>query len=202
MNKDNIVLEFASKEQAKMLEQDPSVVRRKFLDLTIIYKEILSDKNDYVVTKIVKNSDLQELGLTELELFYLAYEQTFDKRGVDVISLPPISLINPKSDIEYENIQMYILTNELGLKGAINIVYKDVLDSIAEDFEDDLIIFPVSVHECVFVKRGAFEFENFESLNETLGNNDEIDENEQLSNQIYLYNHNSGCLIQVTNKEE
>ena len=75
-----------------------------------------------------------------------------------------------------------------GLYGAATLVYTNLLKIISETIEDDLVIFPSSIHEFIFmpahtVNRDYKELKEIvESINATV-----LSKEEFLSNNIYLY---------------
>ena len=91
------------------------------------------------------------------------------------------------SHIQYPD--MYVVSNQKGYYGATTLVYKGFLKVASEVVEDDLVIFPSSIHEFIFmpantVERDYHELKEIvESINATA-----LDKEEFLSNNVYFYN--------------
>lgn len=92
---------------------------------------------------------------------------------------------------------MYVLTNHLKLNGAACILDEKVLQRFAEEQHKDIIILPSSIHEVILVPTDGLE--NAEVLHEMVHdvNQDEVAEEEILSEEIYFYSRLSGTISQL-----
>lgn len=101
-------------------------------------------------------------------------------------------------------VPMYLLTNQDAVFGAACILYKNVMERIAETFQSDLIIIPSSIHEIIFVpcKEGE-EMPELHFLKELLqGVNEEMKCREEvLSDFLYRYGRDAGKLSVVHNQK-
>ena len=101
--------------------------------------------------------------------------------------VPEDAKIPDLSHIRYP--AMYVVSNKRGYYGAATLVYKGFLKVASEVVEDDLVIFPSSIHEFIFmpantVERDYHELKEIvESINATA-----LDKEEFLSNNVYFYN--------------
>ena len=103
-------------------------------------------------------------------------------------------------EIEERNIPMYVLTNAKRYYGAASLVYPDMLEYIGDMLNEDYYILPSSVHEIIFVGRtncvdAAVLNEMVEEVNQT-----QVEEEDWLSNHVYLYQRKNQELISITNQ--
>lgn len=102
-------------------------------------------------------------------------------------------------EIEERNIPMYVLTNTKRYYGAASLVYPDMLENIGEMLKEDFYILPSSVHEIIFV--GKTNCVDSFVLNEMVAevNQTQVEEEEWLSDHVYLYQRANQKLISITN---
>jgi len=82
---------------------------------------------------------------------------------------------------------LYVLSNQVGLNGAGCILYPDALKNFANSLGRDLIILPSSIHEVLITPDNAeMSYENFAEMVTSINQN-EVPPEDQLSNQVYLY---------------
>jgi hypothetical protein len=188
--KDNIVFQVVNTEANKeMLEYMP---HRGYLDLSVIYKWVLSsDKNNFT-SGFITNDFAKNLGLTEEELFGLAKENT--KRIMPSKTDTIYNIIQQIIGIEETDVltapkeDMYVITNEQGINGATSILYEETMHDLSQKLDCDLYILPSSIHEVIVVPASS----DSPIPNELAGmvsevNFSEVDVSERLSNQVYLY---------------
>lgn len=93
-----------------------------------------------------------------------------------------------------EDMNIYILTNQLKVYGATCMVYPNLLDEIANLYEDDLIIIPSSVHEVLLLPKEnlpqGYTLEYLNTMIQTV-NETELTDMEVLSDHVYLYHRDS-----------
>lgn len=82
--------------------------------------------------------------------------------------------------------QMYIITNDKASLGAVNILYKDSLDKIAEITGTDLYLIPSSTQEMIAVSTNLGTPDKVADMVYEV-NQDAVREEERLSNQVYKY---------------
>lgn len=193
--KDKVVFQLINTEQNKeMLKGMP---HREFLDLSIIYRLIVSLDHDRVYSAVIHNQLAEAIGMTETELFKAASENT---RRI----LPPVvedinSVIREifKDDMPEEieemvgceippESMMYVITNEKGIDGAASMLYEDKLHELAQKLNSDLYIMPSSVHEVIAVSSELGDPYELASM-VSVANITSIELNERLSNQVYFY---------------
>ena len=91
-----------------------------------------------------------------------------------------------------------VLSNTIGHWGAAALFYPGVLDSIAQIYGKSFYVIPSSIHECLIVDPGVEA--SLEFLQETLRtvNENEVAEDEILSDAIYFYDLSAGRLCLAT----
>ena len=145
---------------------------REFLDLSVIYRFAVEEKDGGGYATALITKDLQEeLSLSDEELERLAEENTERKLKTKIMKL---------SD------DVMVVTMEQVIYGAVNIMRNEILKNLAEHMNDDLHIIAASMHELVVIRSGC---EQLSEIIASLKKDKEyisIDE-EFLSDSIYFY---------------
>ena len=84
---------------------------------------------------------------------------------------------------------MLAITNKNFIKGAANMLYEDIIQEVAELFEDDLFLIPSSVNEILAV-RASYGVPEILSMLVPQVNREEVDATERLSDNFYYYDRN------------
>ena len=193
---EKIVFQLINTEQNKEMLKD--VPHREFQDLSIIYKWVVNREKDGVASILIRNDLAERLGFSEMELYKIALENTKE-------IFPPT--IKPMTEVIMEifmkngapdgmfgmtfgdippNEQMYVISNDVGINGAISMLYTDGLDELAKQVESDLYIMPSSVHETIAVSTDMGEPEELAKMVSEI-NMDQVSLGDRLSNQVYHY---------------
>ena len=200
---DNIIFRLVNtKENEELLKTVP---HRDFLDLSIIY--CVAERNDEITGMYsvkMTNVLMQEYGLTEEELFDLAYENT--KRiyplAIEDVHDKVLRLLDNENDkellflLERELIPsgyLFLISNDMNTMGAMSIIYKEeTLQKLAEQFDSDLYVFPSSIHEILVSAVNLYPDSDStaKDLKEMVCNINisSLLPEEVLSNNIYYYN--------------
>lgn len=188
----------------KLLENAP---HRLINNLAVVYRVELSSNSESARTMLVSNSLMTLKGLTEEELFELAYKNTRAKYGIVVKDMMMLLMekMNGAPSIEYtEDVNfdineaqfnadsMLVCTNTIATKGSAVILYTDVLDEICEKYDSDLLILPSSVHECILLSAKSLN-NNYEDLLQMVRevNSQEVAPEDFLADNVYYYKRNS-----------
>ena len=131
----------------------------EYLDLALVYFVSIIDENNELYRSKVQESFLKEWGIDKSQLKELAMQNTKRIFGIRLQDIHEVILeaagIRDSdaagSIFENDNSQMYLLTNKSGLYGASNMFMEDVMECMAEHFENDLYIIPSSVHEVMII---------------------------------------------------
>lgn len=182
--KENIVFMLINTDANK--EMLVSVPHRKYMDLSIVYRWIISIDEEGIQSTLIDNNLLNMLELDENELFLLASKNT--KR-----LMPPT--INTMNEIINS---ILVISNKVKINGAISIIYEDILHNLAERLNSDLYILPSSIHEVIVLSANEFNQLDYLSKMVTEVNNDQVKKNERLSNNVYYYDKKERTMFLVT----
>lgn len=193
--KNNIFFQFINTKLNKNILDD--VPHREFLDLSIIYRVVINSNKDKkeIASTIIHNELMKVIGLSEEQLFEYASKNTDRLFPSTIKSITSIFGMEDDSPIDE---QMIIISNELCINGAINMIYEKNLKSIAEKMNSDLYILPSSVHEVIVVstKIGdpTYLIRTISEVNST-----ELSKTDILSDQLYMYDKEFNRVISVAN---
>ncbi|MBO4638065.1 MAG: hypothetical protein J5685_13095 [Clostridiales bacterium] len=190
-------------ENSSILADSP---HRKFLDLSVIYRWVVSVDPTGFSSALITNDLAESAGLDEQELFRLAYENTrvilpehivdFDDMVKDLSARDTDSDIEEMWDEYCSKVKMFMLTNNCGTMGASVLLYDNILCDLAERIKSDLYILPSSVNEVIAV--GAFNTDPGQLIDLVRHvNATDVAEGEVLSDNIYYYSRSSGRLYTV-----
>lgn len=126
--------------------------------------------------------------IVKKHLMYLFEEGKKDGKIPEVAEMPDID--------NSEEYPMYVVTNRHNYYGASVLMYTEFLKTVSDVMRDDLIIFPSSVHEFIFMKSEVALQVDYFILKEIVENiNAEVvDPEEYLSNNMYFYDRHKGEL--------
>ncbi len=187
--KSSIVCKLIHFEQnADLLGQIPFI---PYLDLAIVFYLLFEDSElgmgSILITKEIQNS----WGLCLSELYQIALRNT---PALLPAELKPIyaviqNLLNsPHQNLESQDSHLYVLTNSARYYGAACILYKNILDDIANILGENFYVLPSSIHETLILPErfspGKAILDNMiAEINET-----QLSEEEVLSGHAYFYN--------------
>ena len=175
----------------KSLETMP---HRQILDLCLTYYLEIGISENQPATIPVNNGMMEQWGISEAELYedMLAGLER-EKSVFDNLE----SMIARMMDCEEPQplAEMYVLTNQKKLYGAVEMLNTKLLREIAEKMEMDLLILPSSIHELIILPEiGGIEGNNItylanlvQSINDT-----ELMDTEVLSAHVYRFERRRG----------
>jgi len=206
--KDNVVLALVNTVQNKELLKN--IPNRPFHDLSIIYRCIVSKDADEIRSSIINHNLAEKMGMTEADLYHVAIENT--KR----IFLPTVHNMNevmvdimvengiPKEIVEtmMEEIltdsSMYVISNALGINGAVSMLYEENLHELAESLGGNLYIMPSSRHEVIAIRVSSADPNSLAEMVNAI-NMTQVALEDRLSNQVYHYDKDLRKLTLATN---
>lgn len=209
--KENIVFMLINTDANK--EMLVSVPHRKYMDLSIVYRWIISIDEEGIQSTLIDNNLLNMLELDENELFLLASKNTKRLMPPTINTMNEIInsiLLKFRNDPEMideiikENLAypaykfMWVISNKVKINGAISIIYEDILHNLAERLNSDLYILPSSIHEVIVLSANEFNQLDYLSKMVTEVNNDQVKKNERLSNNVYYYDKKERTMFLVT----
>lgn len=92
---------------------------------------------------------------------------------------------------------MWIITNNKGVSGAVNMIFEKNLHELSKGMGDDLYILPSSIHEVIAVPASMGDPEELAEMVLQV-NTDVVDVSERLSNQVYHYDRDARKLSMAT----
>ena len=196
--KENIVMTLVNKEQNK--EMLKNIPHRDFQDLAVIYRWVVEINQEGIASTIVNNRLMERAGMTEQDLFQLAVENT--KRllpprlesMLDVLmgAVPKEVVDMTLAELDVDEIRdtpemaMYVLSNSVGVNGAVSMLYEENLHKLAQKLGSDLYILPSSVHESILVSTKMGDPYALAQMVQDI-NMSQVELSDRLSNNIYHY---------------
>lgn len=199
----NIIYRLISRKRNKrLLEQIPYI---PFLDMAITFHVVVSYEDKYMQSLKIDNKIQQKLNLTVEQLLKIARENTENilpvkmERLEDVVSrftsndgdLDIIDMDEQQDDaVDLTNsskMDMIVLSNDIGINGASVILYQDLIEKIADNYDSNLYIIPSSIHEMIVVPQIDEEMYDVLSCMVKEINEKFVDEDEILSDRVYIY---------------
>lgn len=194
---ENVIMVMINTESNKELLK--GVPHREINDCSVIYRVVFQKDDKGIASAIVDNNIAETVNMSEQELFLKATENT--KRILPTTIKPMSQVIKemmigdgmPKeiaeamiSDVVSQGELMWVISNTTGVQGAVNMLYDENLQKLAEQLNDDLYILPSSIHEVLCVPASKGEPEEFAKMVQEV-NMTVVDVEERLSNQVYHY---------------
>lgn len=172
------------------------MVYEKILDLAIVFTVNLREDKDFKMT--ITSRLLEQWKITKDELISVAYEN-FAKADYAIISYEDVMEQLLGLRIESE---LCVLLNRSKLRGASGMLRIDLLQDLADKKESDLLILPSSVNEVLLLAEedNVLDMDSVKKMVEDI-NRDYVDEEERLSDNIYIYKRKTGK-ISIWNSEE
>lgn len=188
-----------------------------YLDLAIVFYLFLERNASGQMTAMIHNDHMKLWNVKEKDLLALALENTPKAFPAEIKSMAEVikDMVGDHLGERYEEedlddifesscirMPLYVLSNQTGLHGAGCMIYRDVLKNFADSLGKDLIILPSSIHEVLLTpSEPGISYEELSSL-VTCINQNEVLEEDRLSNQIYLYSRATDRLRLATWSED
>lgn len=193
-------------ENITMLKNMP---HKKYLDLAKVYYVVVESPEIGMGSILINKEHAKVWGVTEDEIDRVAKINTETKMQPTVRNINemvkknlmylfeqavadgeiPADLIISNINKYMGDYPMYVVTNEQNYYGASVLMYAGFLKAVSEVMKDNLIIFPSSVHEFIFMKsETAFQcdYKTLKGIVEHV-NAEVVDPEEYLSSNVYLY---------------
>lgn len=199
MIKENIIFSLINTEYYEFMLED--IPHRKFEDLSIVYYEFEPTECMY---HLISNRYMVTANLCEEDLYNLALENTrriMPPRVIkmsDLMSELEVDLgMELKEDVEADAIA-YVIRSEQGKRGAVSILYDDIMKEVSEKLGGDFYLIPASMHE--FIAFPKWSWVSLEDLQEHVHytNLMKVNSSDRLSNQVYEYDCTTGQVKQAT----
>lgn len=192
----------------ELLEQVPY---RRFHDLAVVYYILLPNESclQGIASIPVNNKMVEYWNVSEIDMYSMALKNTrhyfkylvrpMEEVIMEIINEEPETLLEMGMlDLCDERI-MYHASNNAKLYGASFILYNDLLEKFSSE-HGDFYILPSSVHELLFVPSSVADLdENGLCAMVQDINNNCLDEQEFLSDSIYLFHAETKLLEMIAN---
>lgn len=185
----------------------------EFHDLEMVYRVLVSQEADNMASYLVTNDVLEKTGISQEVLHEAAYKNTREMLPIRAEKLTDIVRNNMISNgMDEEMVKemipdgdQIVLTNEKFIYGATSMIYPDVLQKLAEEYDSSFVVMPSSVNQVILTPmadnaamREIYVLsEMVEDVNRTTVNIED-----QLSNEVYFYNKNTRTLLPVADAPE
>lgn len=183
----------------KLLAEVP---HRSVADLSVIYRYVVESNDSLTSSFNVTNEIADDLGVSEEELYNLAYENT---RRLFPLSLRTLSEVIQNIlpfNAPVENFAhapgVFVLSNSNGTYGATAVLYPEILELAVGYLGEHFFILPSSIHEVLLVSCNVLD--SIEGLKNMVleVNRDTLRPCDFLSNNIYVFDRNLKSIV-VTN---
>ncbi len=181
--KHTLIMEIINtKENIELLKNIP---HRNFLDLSIVYRCLILACNGEIGKILVDYNFMKNLNMEENEIYKIASMNTKKILPTKIRKLDEILEEKVDKEIE-ENSNLYVISNNMGVNGAVNMVYEEELYLLAKKVKSNLFILPSSIHEVIAV---SSELEDVDCLKELVRtvNVEQVSKEERLSYNVYCY---------------
>ena len=148
--KPRIIMKLINAQKNKhLLKKVPHIL---VYDLAIVFLCNVSDHMKEYATILIHNEHMDLWNITKEKLYELAQANSMKLLPPRLENLHDIyKQISDVSLSFLEDLNIYILTNSLKIHGATCMIYPNLLEEIANIYEDDLCLIPSSIHEILII---------------------------------------------------
>lgn len=175
-----------------------TVPHRRFLDLAIVYHCHIAVNDTEQGSILIHNQHLSYWDIDEAALHDIALENAqrlfpFQLENLhDIITRFMPQEVNASLSDEEMQHPIYILTNKSHMYGASVILYEHLLKRLSEQFRQDLILLPSSIHEFLLLPaKDKGELSSYSEMVRQV-NLSNVPVEEQLSDHAYYYSQTEG----------
>jgi len=187
-------------------EQFANIPHEEVGDLAVTYRVHVDMKDlESWGTVLVTNDILKQMGVDEDTLRQDAWKNTKEKEPYTFQTLGEVikGMMGPAADdFPMELPQIYVLSNTEKHDGAVYLCDKETLGEIADRLQDDLVILPSSIHECLVLPAStADDLDYLKGMVEAV-NEQEVSPAEKLSDNVYQFDAATQELTVYTGQSE
>lgn len=182
----NAIIRLVNYEMNKEMLKDCPYI--PFNDLAITFRYLVHRDGNGIASALIRNQELNRWNIDVDTLYEIAKRNTKEQFSIVFKRLDEYFTNDKDFDYEFpENVNLYILTNNIGINGAACILYDDVIEDFANSIDEDLYIIPSSIHEVLIVPvSDSIMKEDLINLVQHV-NKWSVISSEVLSNQVYTY---------------
>lgn len=191
-------------------------------DMALIYK-VLIERGEEIGTISIDHKLMEQMGVDETILYETAMKNTVREFPMTFASLDEVMREMAENEIHkissdpalseemkdflkgifqesLESVEpltpFYVLTNEQKMDGAGVLFYPGIQEMVAERLNGDYFVLPSSIHETLILPDdGRFHFEELRAMVQEVNQTPAMRPEEVLTNQIYSYDKERGCLM-------
>ena len=187
----NVFMRLVNRE--KNTELLKNIPYREFMDLAIVYFYAVKISEESQGTMVITEEHLSMLGIEQEELHRAAEENVRKLRPTRLCRMEELvvrlsdRLGIPVPVLREEQRFMYVLSNEPGMFGAVNVTLTEELERFSACVSPNFYVLPSSVHEVILVPDDAeFHPEKFADIVRDI-NATQVLETEVLSDSVYYF---------------
>ncbi len=187
--KENIVFRLINRNMnKKKLENMPHL---PYKDLAVTFRWVVHMDGECISSAPISNSDMTRWNTDVHTLYALARKNTMRMLPLNIETLFDMLSrkynMNEFGDITNSKMQLFIITNNMGINGAAAILYDEALQKCADRAGGNIYILPSSIHEMLFVS--AEGVDNPEDLRDLIkdANIHVLPKSDILSDNLYYY---------------
>lgn len=177
-----IMMLINTEENRELVKRSP---HKDFLDLSIIYRCMVSSEDNQLGTILVDYDFMKLLKINEEELYETARQNTKKLLPIKVKKLDDIVSEMLEQGIKEES-DLYVISNDIGMNGAVCITYEEELYNLSQKLDSDLYILPSSIHEVIVLPSRPEDKLWLKELVRNV-NEEQVSKEERLSYNIYYY---------------
>lgn len=171
----------------------------RFLDLAIVPYCLVKSNTVGTASILVRDSHVKLWETTNEEVLKTAKKNTRKRMKPEFTVLKELvkdlCCEELESDVENDEIEMYVLSNKDKRNGAIHMVYDDEILTFSKEKNCDFYILPSSVHEVILVPtKDDSELNRMSEMVKDV-NLTQVDQEEILSNHAYYFRRNGGYYL-------
>lgn len=180
---DRIIMRLISYDKNQDILQE--VPHLKILDLAITFRWLAYQDEVGVSTALITNLEMEAWNKEVEQLYEIGKENTPNFFPARLRTMREV--LRDYVDIGEDGGEVYILTNQIGIHGAICMLYEPVLEKFGRQIGGDFFILPSSIHEVILVP--VTQYLKKEDLYQLVrqANHSIVSAEEVLSDSVYLY---------------
>lgn len=191
-----IVMRLVSKKYNEALLSDIPYIA--YHDLAVVFYCLVYADSENQGSILIHNSHMHMWNTSTEALYLLAMQNTPELLPHKLIPMAELLKTHPLAHLlDLNEIPMYILTNLYKTNGASAILYEDLLARIADNFQQDLIILPSSIHELILIPVDVFDTHELKYYTQVVRevNETQLADDEVLSDHAYFFRRNTRKLV-------
>lgn len=168
------------------------LVFKEFLDMFVIYYVNIGADNEGTASYNVQEKMIANAGIDMEELHSQAIKNL--EKEVSIKDMQDIIMniigITDESEFDFSQVpeenQMLVLSKKDSMYGASVILCASVLEKLDSFWNDEFVILPSSVHECISVRSDGFTLQEMKEMVMEI-NDTEVSPEDRLTDSVYVY---------------